>query len=119
VLEWCLENLVPLRLWRERDWVTVSYEGMLSEPERQAKRLCERLHLPDWEGIVAALEQPSRTTVSQSRQAIMSQGPQARISSWEQRVDAEQRRKVAAILDAFEIDLYNADSPYPQADFDA
>ena len=49
----------------------------------------------------------------------MSQGLQARISNWKDRDDDKQRRKAAAILDVFEIDLYHTDSPCLQPDFDA
>lgn len=117
VLEWCLENLVPLRKWREKPWVTVSYEKLVTEPEQTAKRLCRELDLPNWETMVEVIKKPSYSTTWSSQRSILTEGPEARLSSWKKKIDEDMIRRVDCILDSFEIDLYKADDHFPKHGF--
>lgn len=118
VLNWCLENLEPLRLWKERDWLTISYERMVLDPAHTAKRICESCNLPDYETMMAVTDKPSRTTLKGSRADIKANGSESRMASWMKKIDSETSRRLTRILDTFKIDLYTMDDPFPQKEFD-
>lgn len=118
VLEWCLENLVPLRKWPEKSWVTVSYEKLVTEPEQTAKRLCCKLSLRNWGKMVEVIGKPSYSTTWPSQKSILTKGPEARLSSWKKKIDEDMVKRIACILDNFEIDLYKADDLFPKHEFD-
>jgi hypothetical protein len=119
VLNWCLENLVPLRLWEEKTWVTVSYESLVSRSQETAERLCEKLGLPDPERMVQRLTKPTRTASTASKSAIISEGAKVRLDAWRRSVNEDDLRKVRQLLDTFQINLYRIDDPYPIPQFEA
>jgi len=118
VLNWCLENLVPLRRWEYRGWVTVSFERLVLEQRHTAARLCEKLDLTDIDRMIETISRPSPTTTRASKSSILAMGPQERVSYWIKGIDEDILQKVAKILEAFQIDLYDAGDPLPKAKFD-
>lgn len=118
-LNWCLENLIPLRSWRISGWLTVSYERLLTDPYYSIQRLAQVLNLSEPEKMLSTLAIPTRTALSDSKQKIISNGAQARLNTWQKQVDSRTIVKLNNLLEAFEIDLYNADSVIPISDFDA
>lgn len=118
VLNWCLENIIPLRLWKQKSWVTVSYESLVLKPQETCARLCQELNLPNPEYMQNTLYQPTRTTSKSSKEAIHESGPQARMRKWDEYIDEDTLSQVATILNSFEIDLYRVDDPLPKPEFD-
>jgi hypothetical protein len=117
VLNWCLENLVPLRLWSERDWVTVSHEQLVCEPIRTSEWLCEQLELPAPHRMARAIQTPTRTASQLSRASIAAHGPAVRAHAWTREVGSATVAQVGAILDRFEIAVYACDDPMPREGF--
>lgn len=115
VLEWCLDNLHPLKVLSEQPWLTLSYEELILRPDNMARLLCERLILPDPERISRALRTPSRTTSPDSRKDVQDEGPQSLVTRWLERVTQEDIEGMNELLTAFGIDIYKADDPYPSA----
>ena len=116
VLEWCLENLYPLQVYRERPWLIITYEEVVSRPEQMSELICSRLGLPDPQQMARMVFRPSRTTFfAESRQAIATQGPQALLGKWQKQVPQEDLKGVQEILDVLGIWVYGAFSPYPVA----
>lgn len=109
VAQWCLTNLVPLRSERnDVDWVTVFYEDMLQDPDREIERIFDRWEIPVPSGASAAARQASRTTKSATFRA----GVDRQLSKWTSYFDDEQIERMQAVLDHFEVDLYGR-SVYP------
>lgn len=119
VLDWCLENLIPLRLWKTHPWVTVSYEKIIAAPEQTAQRLCRQLDLPEPGTMIGTVAIPTRSATPQSRELIKQSGPLTRLSAWMRSYDPQTLAEAARILDIFEIDVYNVERPYAAEEFDA
>ena len=118
VLNWCLENFIPLKDWQNNDWVTVSYEKLLAEPHASVQRLCSRLGLDEPEKMIATLNIPTRTAVAESRQTILAEGAKTRLDSWQKKIDSKDIGNINLLLETFEIDLYQAHKPLPLSIFD-
>jgi hypothetical protein len=117
VLNWCLENLVPLRLWRDKDWVTVSHEQLVCNPIKTSEWLCEQLRLPAPDRMARAIRTPARTTSRASRSSIASHGPAVRADAWIREVGGATVARAGVILDRFEIAVYACDDPMPREGF--
>jgi len=113
ILEWCLDNLYPLSVWRERPWLTLSYEEMVMRPVEISQMLCHRLRLPDPERMWRVLQLPSRTTSVDSKRAIRAEGSGALVGRWLKHIDKGEIEGMRELLNAFGIEVYRADSPYP------
>lgn len=114
VLEWCLENLYPLQVHRNRPWLVLTYEEVISRPKQVSELICSRFRLPDPARMAHMVGQSSRTTFfTDSREAIAKQGPQAMLDRWLKRVSQEELRAVQEILDTLGIRAYQAFSPHP------
>ncbi|MCA9884568.1 MAG: hypothetical protein KC708_16430, partial [Anaerolineae bacterium] len=61
VLSWCFQNAVPLRD-RRPDWIVMTYEQTVLEPEVIIRHLARRLDLPNPECMLARVAVPSRST---------------------------------------------------------
>ncbi len=119
ILDWCFENYVPLKLYRQRTWITISYESIVSDPASVSKKLCSVLDLPNADTMMNIVAKPSPTPLSRhSRSKIKSNGPESRLASWQQKFDPDVINDFSKILDAFEIDLYSSKSAYPKVGFD-
>ncbi len=118
VLDWCLENVVPLRCWETTNWTLVSYERMVTEPEITVCRLCRDLDLPEPDRMQSVIVHPTRSTTRESRKHIQALGPQSRIADWQKGIPSDALKSAARILDAFEIDIYDAYSPVAREAFD-
>lgn len=113
VLEWCLDNLYPLGVWRERPWLTLSYEELVMRPQEMSRLLCERLRLPDPKRMQKVLRLPSRTSSVDSKKVIRTEGPRALVGRWLKYVDKGEIEGIRELLNVFGIEVYRADSPYP------
>lgn len=113
VLEWCLENIHPLQIWEEAGAHLLTYEHLVSRPEEESRRLCAVLGLPDPERMYRDIFAPSRTAAGETRHIIAREGPAALVARWQERVPREEMVVAQEILDAFDINLYRADDPYP------
>lgn len=114
VLEWCLENFYPLQVYKERPWLVLTYEEVISRPKQVSELICSRFGLPDPERMARMVGRPSRMTFfADSREAIVKRGPQAMLGRWLKRVSQEELGRIQEILDALGIRAYQAFSPHP------
>jgi hypothetical protein len=107
MLNWAVENLVPLRLLPKRpQWLYASYEEALLAPEETLERLETTLHLPDRDRMFRQIGTASRSTrklVSATRAQDDARGA---LASWRKHVTEEDERVAFEVLDRFGIDLY-------------
>lgn len=119
VLNWCLENLVPIRLWRKNRWIkTISYERLIRNPELSCQQLCKKLKLVNSNLMIDAIDKPTRTADEESKREIQSQGHDSRLEYWINEVDQNSIKRVEKMLKVFNIDLYQASKVYPESAFD-
>lgn len=117
VLDWCLQNKVPLANWKP-NWTLVSYEEMVTDPEGCVKKLFTELGLKTTSKTKKMLYRASGSsgksdTESQNvifdKEKIMS-NREWLISKWKDKVTEEELNETFHILKIFEIDLYTSDS---------
>ncbi len=113
VLEWCLENLHPLRISRKHRWLTLTYEELVLRPKEVSELICSRFKLPDPERMYRTIFSPSPTTTLSSRRVILRKGPSALIKMWIRKITHSDIVAVDPVLKMFDIKAYTASSPYP------
>jgi hypothetical protein len=117
VLNWALENLVPLRLLPERPaWTYLSYEATVLEPVTILPRLAAALDLDDVDAMVRATSRPSRSSGlsdSSTRTSIEAGDREALLRRWRSEVSEDEERSAMAILDRLGIDLYRPGDDLP------
>lgn len=114
VLNWVLENLVPLRLLPQRPhWLYVPYEQTVLDPDGTIALLAENLDLPDVDRMRKQVHAASRST----RRLVSTYDPaeeaRGRLRAWRRHVSEEEEREAMALLERFEIDLYRRGEDVP------
>lgn len=109
VLDWCLENHLPLTAFPTQSWLTVTYEEILLRPQRMAQMICNELNLSNWQRMAASISHPTRTAFPESRRAIENTSPRHLVSRWQPKLTRANLREIGAVLDIFGLYVY---SPY-------
>lgn len=116
VLEWGLVNLYPLSIFRERHWLTLTYEELLSRPHQVCQLVASRFDLPDPKRMQQRMLSPSRTTSRRSRAHLAERGPDYLLTRWLDEVSPEAAREAMAVLDELlGMKIYTWDSPFPSS----
>lgn len=117
VANWVVENLAPLRVLADRPgWLVLSYEESVVDRERTLETVASRLGLTDLDRMRQASERSSRSSgmsTDATRDAIASGDHTALVGGWQQRLTADDVRRVQAVLDRFGVTVYRADSVMP------
>ncbi len=106
VADWCINNKIVLEHKRHNmDWITIFYENLLLNPEKELKRIFDRwsLSLPD--EVFENLRDASSTT----QQATFQKGLDAQLSKWKRYFDQTDVDRMIRVLNYFEIDVYTDD----------
>ncbi len=118
VLNWVLENLVPLRkATASTTWTRISYEEAVAHPSRIIEVLVRVFDLSHREKMQAAVHQPSRTTrqgangVANSDTEDMDRSHL--IERWKDEIDVEEQKSLMSILEHFDIHYYEYGSVMP------
>ncbi|MHA1381558.1 MAG: hypothetical protein ACTSRG_24590 [Candidatus Helarchaeota archaeon] len=115
ILTYILENIVPIRLYEKNDWLTLTYEELVINRINILEILIKRLNLTS-SAIYRQAEMPSKTVRSKmTAKKIESEDKKYLLKRWMDKVTNDEKRKAQTILDAFEINFYNAYSPYPSS----
>lgn len=123
VLDWCLQNAVPLKQ-AEPDWIVVTYEQLLLEPEFVIRRFASELDLPDLDAMRQRLNVPSLTVrKSDQETARVVREPDSRertqflLEKWRSKVNPAEEARLMEILRVFDIDAYAAGALLPTGRF--
>lgn len=124
ILNWCLENLVPLN-YSSHEFLTLTYEELVMCPELVIDLLSEQFDLEDKDRMLHVSAMPSfSTSLSENRtvKSIMSEtsaeGKYRNIlNRWQEKVSAAELRKAMDILKTFNIDVYTCDSSIPNEQY--
>ena len=121
VLDWTLQNAVPLRT-RRPSWLLLSYEQLVLEPGPLLRRLAEHLALPRPDRLEAELPRPSLTTRKSERSTaeVLRRGTGAErqrylVERWRERVPREREAALLEIPARFGVDVYRPGSALPRA----
>lgn len=122
VLDWCLQNTVPLRN-ANADWMILSYEQIVVEPEVVIANLSERFRLPRPDKLLEQVFIASRSTGMSSAEAknvLLSQAELRKrrtwlIERWRERIDPQQEEQAFSTLELFGIDCYELGRALPIA----
>lgn len=116
VLEWCLENLYPMKVFRQQGWLTLAYEEVILRPGKVSELICSLFDLPDLEPMRNTILSPSRTTLPDSKHLIQAKGPSHLVKRWLKQVDLKDIGNIDKVLEAFGVEIYKASSPYPASE---
>lgn len=111
VLDWTLKMLVPVRAFesgRHRDWILVTYEQMVLEPERVLRHLAERLDFPHLAPMLEQVGRPSRSVTPETAGRV--DDPSYLLDRWRDRVSTTQERELLRIPEAFDLCMYRVES---------
>ena len=119
ILEWVLENLVPLRLIERseaRNWTVFSYEELVLEPELIIDVLGKKLDLENTDKMKESIRTPSKNAKGESREEIKGRDKRFLVTKWENRVSEEEKKRAFEILERFELSVYSKDRYFPRED---
>lgn len=117
VLEWCFRNIYFLSVFKERDWLTVTYEELLLRTEQVSDLICKKFDLENPEKMCQRVNKPSRTSTKQSKQDIRSFGSSYLLNRWLEQIDDGVKREIADILNLFDINIYATNDAMPSDEF--
>ncbi len=120
VLDWCLQNAIPLRQARP-EWIVLSYEQLVVEPEVVIPYLAKALNLRKPDLMTQRLLQASRSTGKSSAesQALLADTEQGRaqrrslVKRWREKISPEREAAAMQILETFGIDMYESGRSMP------
>ena len=111
VARWCLSTWRTLRHPRSgTDWISVHYEHLLLDREREADRIFERWDLDVPEQTRSQLKTASGTT----KEATFERGADVQLTKWQRQLDGGQVNRMLAVLEGFGVTEYN-ETPLPRA----
>ncbi len=122
VLDWCLQNVLPLRQ-RKAGWLVLGYEQLVVDPQSVIDVLAARLDLHDKPAMVQAVFRASNSTTksgADSRNVLrdpakLRENREWLIQRWKKQVSPEQEDAAYGILERFGIDFYERGSSIPAA----
>ena len=113
VLQWCVENWIPLRQFRRGEIHLAFYEHLSVDPRTEIARLFAFLGRPFSEKIFESVDRPSRMTwVRQGADLPQKSDPDA----WKAFVSPERVKRSLEILSRFGLDAIYSEAALPDAD---
>ncbi len=112
VLEWCLDNLIPLaERGRENDYLTVTYEELVLETEKFIDLFSSTYKLEAKNDMLEKVRSPSKTADSsnaETRERIQLGDDRYLIEKWRKEYSGEEVEGLFNILERFEISAYQS-----------
>ena len=109
VLDWTLKMLLPIRAvrsGRHANWLVLTYEQAVLEPENVVRALSKSLDLPQEEPMLQQIRRASATASPSSARKVGD--PDFQIKRWRKNVPPQQERELMSIPAVFGIDVYHA-----------
>jgi hypothetical protein len=120
VLNWSLENLVPIRMIPNKpNWIYISYEDLTLFPEKTILQLAKVLDLANIDAMMKKIKRPSRSTkrfsTGQKKYMISSHNYDYLIKGWKKEISDEDERSAFKILEKLGITIYQYSQFLPSA----
>ncbi len=110
VVQWCVENFVPLRQFVRGEIHVAFYENFSVEPRAELERLFAFLGKPFSERVLERVERPSRMTWAlPGSRTVRTSDPEA----WRPYVSAERLARALEIISGFGLDALYGDASLP------
>ncbi len=113
ILSWCFENFIPLRHADQKDWLVLTYEELLLNPEKLCQTISASLDLSRIDLMLHALNTPA-ANIKMSKQDTLAildeQDERIRrrnlVTKWQSKVSEADERNCFNILSLFGLDTY-------------
>ncbi len=122
ILDWCLQNLPPLRHLDRSRWLCLHYEDLVADPVAVIGKLASFLDLPDEAGMVRQIGIPSRSTFLSDaetrnylKRAQHGTEREYLLGKWKPGISPEEESRAMAIVREFGIDIYAAGQTGPSS----
>jgi hypothetical protein len=110
VLQWCIENYVPLRQFRQGDIHLAFYENFSADPQAEVRRLFAYLRRPVTDDVFARIDRPSSMTWMRPGD----EKPKKReLNAWRPWVSQDRVARALEILRRFDLDRVYSEAPVP------
>ena len=109
ILNWVLENLIPLNSKYLKKVLLISYEEFILNPEKYLTLIGKELSIKLNIDIESLIRKPSGSKFYSSKltnNAIKNNDKSYLISSWKKFIDDSYEKNLMSILETFEIDIY-------------
>jgi hypothetical protein len=113
VLDWCLQNLPPMKFLDRSNWLCLHYEDIVLKPRTVIEKLADFLGRMDKQKMIRQIEVASGSiALSDVDTQRFLEKPSANgdrlylINKWRKRVSAEEEKQAFEILHKFDIDCY-------------
>jgi hypothetical protein len=119
VLDWCLQNLPPLKFLDRRRWLCLHYEDLVMDPSGSIDKLATGLGLSDREKMLRQVNAAASSPMpdAQTRRSVAQpSGREERsylVKKWRQKVSAAEEAQLFEIVQKFEIDVYEVGHDMP------
>jgi hypothetical protein len=118
VLEWCLQNLAPLRAIQSgRDWIVITYEELVLSPVLAIHWLADRLQLRHPDRLTKGMGVPSATTDPKRIKLIQQESAIRRVQEWRSKVSLSLEKRALEIPREFGIHVYEVGSYVAREEF--
>jgi len=110
-LIWCIENQLPLEQAGKQGYLSVFYEDLVRDGEKEWLRITNALNLTSSPWGSAVVDQPSQqSTPARARRKLGAD------SNWYDRMSEKELEAIQQVLNAVEMNVYTAFDPLPQHD---
>lgn len=122
VLSWCLQNAIPINC-ASAEWVILTYEQLVLDPDPLIHRLAEKLELPNPERMLDKLNKPSasyRKSDKETRSILaggLLENRQIVVNKWRKKVNSEAGKSAMNILNLFGLDIYSYEKDLAKEQF--
>lgn len=121
VLEWCLDNIIPLEEMKNTDeFLTVTYEELVLETEKFIDWFSSAYDLEAKDEMMEKVTSPSKTSDSsnsETREKIQSGDNMYLVKKWQSEYSKEEIKELFEIVEKFGISAYRADRLLPEKKF--
>jgi len=103
---WCLDNYIPLSYLLQKPWITVIYEKLVTDGEKEIARFFEEMGeqiIP--RSAVRCLSVPSVSTIWRERR-IIGKHENEQLSKWKKSLSEKQIERILDIVSTFGLDFY-------------
>lgn len=113
-LDWCLQNLAPLKFLDRSRWFCIHYEDIVMNPEITLDKLSAFLFLAEKEKLHKQYFLPSNSTTQSAKETLEyleknlnTDNRRFLINKWHKKVSQAEEEQVFEILHKFGIDIYD------------
>ena len=119
VLDWCLQNLPPLKFLDRRRWLCLHYEDLVVDPRGSIDKMADFLGLSDREKMyrqvskASSAPMPDAETRRYVEQTASTDDRTYLVNKWRKKISAEEEAQLFAILRRFDLDVYEVGHDLP------